>query len=225
MPKSFRIKTSNVQLCKEFEKHGQFYIVQELDPHSHIHGICYEEVTRHSLRNWISKIYEEEFYEYEQFAESHPKFGTVSKKPKGNKFYSIKDDVGDIEAAERYLSKGTERGQYRIIVNNRGVDAEIRNGQYWDINDASISAKRIRKEQYGSHKKEFKEYVLSNYKHHNGDEPVTLEFLIDLYYHYIKEHNLEPTPRSSGQTMFRYLLVQLSDNEKAMKEELRSFYL
>lgn len=226
MPKSFRIKSSNAALSKAFEKHGQFYITQELDPYSHLHGICYEEVTRHTLRNWISRIYEDEFYEYESFAESHPKYGQQVRKPKGNKFYSIKDDVGDIEAAERYLSKGTERGQYRVVVNNRGVDAEARNGQYWDVNDASVSAKRIRKDKHGFHKKEFKEYVLSIYKHNNVDgKPVTIEFLIKLYRRYCKENDLEPTPRSSGQTMFRYLINQLSGDEEKLDEEFVSFYL
>lgn len=226
MPMSFRIKTENFENAKLFEEKGKFYIIHEKEPYSHIHGICYEEVTRHTLRNWISKIYEEEFYEFEQFAENHPKYNSVVKKPKGNKFYSIKEDVGDIEAAERYLSKGLGRGVLSTIVCNTGqVDGALRNGQYWDVNDASVSAKRIKKENNSSHKKEFKEYVLHNYKSNYGDKPVTLEFLIDLYYYYIKENELEPTPRSSGQTMFRFLLVQLSDNEEKTKEELRSFYL
>ncbi len=222
MPQSFRVTVDHDEKIKQFNEKGQFYIVKESDKEKiHYHGICYEEVTRQTLRNWILTIFKDEAYEVTTYTTQIDQVEKEEKKCKGNKFYSIKDDIGDIEAAERYLSKGTGRDDYAVIVNNRGVDSKQRNAEYWDVNDASVSARRIKCEAAKSHKKEFKEYVISNYKLGSYGNKLSIEFLISLYYHYVVEHDIEPTPRASGQTMFKYLLAVC--NEVGSKEVIQDF--
>lgn len=209
----FRVTLDNDEKLRSIAKNGKFLIVKEGADYEnnckkdHYHGICYEEVTRQTLRNWIIKEIETDYYETKW---DGVEFVIDKKRSKGNKMFAI-NTINDPEGFERYVCKGLKDMPPNIIVNSAEVDTTARYGAYWRVNE-SLSRK-VKREKSQSYKELFKSYVNNKYSCNDDTRVrVTLSNLIEDYRLFCLENQCDPTPRSSGETMFLGLLSKLNND-------------
>jgi len=214
MAQAFRITIDKDENVLNLAKDRKMIICKESadsdDRGTHYHGICYEDITRQTLRNWIFAAFPEDYYYYKDYQKDHPKYGKDEKTMLGNKFYSIKK-CDEVEGAERYLCKGLKDTHPDITVNNTEVDPVERYEQYWRINNELSPA--IKKKKNQSHKDAFIETMYIKYDLASRGKDysnVTYYQLVDDYKQYCFVNKLAPTPRSSGETMFMKLLNELN---------------
>lgn len=207
---SFRITIDDDTKIKEAFSKVEVYIVKEQEngKETHYHGVVYDK-KRETVRNIITK-----------------NFATPTLK--GNKLYSMNNvdaKGGNVEKAERYLSKGRSKGEApTVIVNSRGVDVDGRHAEYWrEYSESSANVGR-RKKELRSFKKGFKEYFADIVSDNDFDKrSISLEYICMELLEYGKrvyDYNKEDYPYNSKSMVMSIYQVYSQEPER---QKVRNF--
>lgn len=219
---AFRITTDDDDKIRELCEHFKAAIaVKEISKNEvvHYHGLIKDDVTRQTIRNNIERIFKDEFYK--ETGPNHPKKGMI---PKGNAFFSQKNpykhdpnsDTDPIEGYIKYISKGNEKGDYPdVVFNSTKYNTDKLHDQFWESRDAWLKerqeARKAGVKIKRSNKDKFKHYYVALFSDGTIDpRECSIEHVIKEYCLWCQANDVEPTPKTSGQTMILYLVNKVA---------------